>query len=143
MDVVAQGGERLGYCADAVFSGKTGKVDLFVLTEGDASAMLVGNREMPASLLNGYRDGAMIVSDEAVELALTGGVAAKAAEASVAIGAKAKEGAAKAKKEVAKLKLDEKGAKAVDKGGRALGRQLGKTRGMFSAFASEYRKASK
>ena len=33
MDVVAQGGERLGYCADAVFSGKTGKVDLFVLTE--------------------------------------------------------------------------------------------------------------
>ena len=119
MDVVAQGGERLGYCADAVFSGKTGKVDLFVLTEGDASAMLVGNREMPASLLKGYRDGAMIVSDEAVELALTGGVAAKAAEASVAIGAKAKEGAAKAKKEVAKLKLDEKGAKAVDKGSRA------------------------
>lgn len=143
MDVVAQGGERLGYCADAVFSGKTGKVDLFVLTEGDASAMLVGNREMPASLLKGYRDGAMIVSDEAVELALTGGVAAKVAEASVAIGAKAKEGAAKAKKEVAKLKLDEKGAKAVDKGSRALGKQLGKTRGMFSAFASEYRKASK
>ena len=57
--------------------------------------------------------------------------------------AKAKEGAAKAKKEVAKLKLDEKGAKAVDKGSRALGKQLGKTRGMFSAFASEYRKASK
>ena len=31
---------------------------------------------------------------------------------------------------------------AVDKGSRALGKQLGKTRGMFKAFKDEYQKAS-
>ena len=38
--------------------------------------------------------------------------------------------------------LDDKGSVAVDKGSRALGKQLGKTRGMFKAFKDEYQKAS-
>ena len=38
--------------------------------------------------------------------------------------------------------LDEKGSVAVEKGSRALGKQLGKTRGMFSAFKDEFKKAS-
>ena len=42
---------------------------------------------------------------------------------------------------VAKV-LDDKGSVAVDKGSRALGKQLGKTRGMFKAFKDEYQKAS-
>ena len=59
--------------------------------------------------------------------------AAKAAEASVVVGDKVKK--------VAKV-LDDKGSVAVDKGSRALGKQLGKTRGMFKAFKDEYQKAS-
>lgn len=133
MDVVTESGKNVGYCADAEFDGKTGAVSLFVLDGGSASSLLVGNIEMPAAYLKGYRDGAMIVSDETLELQLTGGAAAKAAEASVVIGDKVKKGAAK---------LDEHGSKALDKGSRALGKQLGKTKGMFSAFASEYRKAA-
>lgn len=133
MDVLTVSGKKVGYCSDASFSSKTGKVDCFVLNGGSTASLLVGDLEMPASYLKGYRSGAMIVADETLDLQLTGGAAAKAAEASVAISAKVKKGAAK---------LDEHGSKALDKGSRALGKQLGKTRGMFSAFASEYRKAA-
>lgn len=133
MDVMCVSGEKMGYCADCSFDGKTGKVSSFKLTSGSTASMLVGDVEMPASYLKGYRAGAMIVSDEARDLRLSGGAAAKAAEASVVIGAKMKKGAAK---------LDEHGSKALNKGSRALGRQLGKTKGMFASFASEYRKAA-
>lgn len=133
MDAMTTSGARVGYCSDVLFDSRTGKVKHFVLTEGEAASALVGNFEVPAGYLRGYRDGAMIVADETLDLQLTGGVAAKAAEASMVIGDKVKKGAAT---------IDEKGSKALDKGSRALGRQLGKTRGMFSAFASEYRKAA-
>ena len=63
----------------------------------------------------------------------SGAAAAKAAEASVVVGDKVKKGA---------KVLDDKGSVAVDKGSRALGKQLGKTRGMFKAFKDEYQKAS-
>ena len=75
----------------------------------------------------------MVVADEAASLEVSGGMAAKAAEASVVIGDKVKKGA---------QKFDEKGSAAVDKGSRALGKQLGKTRGMFSAFKDEFKKAA-
>lgn len=133
MDVVTESGKNLGYCSDAMFNSKTGEVKRFVLDGGGASSLLVGNIEMPVSYLKGYRNGAMVVSDDTLNLELTGGAAAKAAEASVVIGDKVKKGAAK---------IDEHGSKALDKGSRALGKQLGRTRGMFSAFASEYRKAA-
>ena len=133
MDVVTESGKRVGYCADAAFSIKTGAVQRFVLSEGGASSALVGNREMPVRYLKGYRDGAMIVSDEALDLEFSGGAAAKAAEASVKVKASVKKGAAT---------LDEHGSRALNKGSRALGKQLGKTKGMFSGFMSEYKKAA-
>lgn len=133
MDVVTEDGERIGYCADAVFDFKTGLVDHFALTESGAQATLVGVREMPVSYLRGYRAGAMIVANETASLAFTGGVAAKAAEASVKVKTEVKKGA---------RVLDDKGSRALDKGSRALGRQLGKTKGMFGSFMSEYKKAA-
>ena len=133
MDVVTESGKRVGYCADAAFDGRTGAVQRFDLTEGGASNALVGHREMPASDLRGYRDGAMIVSDDVLDLAFSGGAAAVAAEAGVKVTASVKKGAAA---------LDEHGSKAVAKGSRALGKQLGKTQGMFGNFMSEYKKVS-
>ena len=133
MDVLTVSGDKMGYCADCTFSGKTGKVSSFKLTSGSTASMLIGDIEMPASYLKGYRSGAMIVANEVRDLQLSGGAAAKAAEASVVIGDKVKKGAAK---------LDEHGSKALDKGSRALGKQLGKTKGMFASFAAEYRKAA-
>ena len=144
MDVRTQTGKSVGYCADVDFNGRTGEVLSFILTEGGASNALVGHREMPPSMLKGYRDGAMIVSDDALDLEFSGGAAAKAAEASVKAAAKASEVGAKAKVQVKKgaAVIDEKGSEALDKGSKALGRQLGKTKGMFSSFVSEYKKAA-
>ena len=134
MDVRTVSGKPAGYCSDAQFNPKTGKVSSFTLTGGTAASVLVGDIEMPASYLKGYRGGAMIVSDDIADLRLSGGAAAKAAEVSVVVGDKVKKGA---------KVLDDKGSVALDKGSRALGKQLGKTRGMFKSFAEEYKKASK
>lgn len=133
MDVLAASGARVGFCADARFSGKTGEVSAFILTEGSASNALVGHREMPPAWLVGYRDGAMIVDDSVLDLEFSGGAAAKAAEVTVHVKAGVKRGA---------QALDEHGSKALDRSSRALGKQLGKTKGMFGSFVSEYKKAA-
>lgn len=140
MDVVTTSGKKLGYCTDVEFNGKTGAAKTFTFTPGAASSALLGTLEMPASYLRGYADGAMIVSDEAASLEFSGGAAAKAGEASAKIKVKAQQGAET---------LDEKGAEAIEKGSvvvgkgaRALGKQLGRTRGMFSSFKDEFKKAA-
>ena len=83
--------------------------------------------------MRGYHNGQMIVDDAAAELECSGGAAAAAAEATVKVKAQAKKGAAA---------LDEHGSKAVDKGSRALGKQLGRAKGMFGGFMDEYKKAA-
>lgn len=133
MDVRTKSGKNVGYCADATFDTRTGAVDHFTLTGGTGSTVLLGNIEMPASDLKGYRDGAMIVDDSVAELGFSGGAAAKAAEVSVHVSEKVKRGA---------KVLDDKGSVALDRGSKALGKQLGRSRGMFKSFAEEYKKAA-
>ena len=166
MDVVTKSGEGLGYCSDAEFDEKTGEVTNFILTEGNASTALIGNRELPASYLLGYRDGKVIVKDEAAHLEFSGGAAAKAAEVSVKVSAGVKKGTevvdekgsealdkgskalgkqlGKAKTAVEKnaAPAAEKGSEALEKGSYALGKQLGKTKNAFGAFMDEYHKAA-
>ena len=120
-------------CSDGEFKPRSGIVQAFYVTAGAASSVLVGDTQVPPTMLRGYENGAMVVSDEVKSLGYSGGAAAKAAEASVVVGDKVKKGA---------KVLDDKGSVAVDKGSRALGKQLGKTRGMFKAFKDEYQKAS-
>ena len=133
MDVRTESGDVVGYCSDVEFKPRSGIVQAFYVTAGAASSVLVGDTQVPPTMLRGYENGAMIVSDEVKSLGYSGGAAAKAAEASVVVGDKVKKGA---------KVLDDKGSVAVDKGSRALGKQLGKTRGMFKAFKDEYQKAS-
>ncbi len=133
MDARTVSGENLGYCADVSFDGRTGAVAHLSLTRGAASSALIGDVEAPASLVRGYADGCLVLDDGVLELDVSGGAAAKAAEVSVAVGNKVKQGA---------KVIDDKGSVAVEKGTRALGRQLGKTRGMFTAFKDEFKKAA-
>ena len=133
MDVRTESGDVVGYCSDVEFKPRSGIVQAFYVTAGAASSVLVGDTQVPPTMLRGYENGAMVVSDEVKSLGYSGGAAAKAAEASVVVGDKVKKGA---------KVLDDKGSVAVDKGSRALGKQLGKTRGMFKAFKDEYQKAS-
>ena len=93
MDVRTESGDVVGYCSDVEFKPRSGIVQAFYVTAGAASSVLVGDTQMPPTMLRGYADGAMIVSDEVRSLGYSGGAAAKAAEASVVVGDKVKKGA--------------------------------------------------
>ena len=96
--------------------------------------------------------GAILVADRALELPVEGGAAAAAGKATAVAVDKTKKGAAKAKvvvdekveqaRPVAK-KVAEKTGEAVNEGAFVVGRQLGRTKGMFSAFKEEFDKASR
>lgn len=152
MDAKTADGRQLGYVSDAVFDARTGKVSHFCIGDGGVAQSLVGSVEVPASMVQGYRAGYMIVDAEAAGLGLSGGLAAKAGVGYAKAKIAGKEAAARAKAEGAKAaerakaegaKVAEAAGDAIDKGSRAVGRQLGKTKGMFGAFMDEYKKASK
>lgn len=90
MDVRTESGDVVGYCSDVEFKPRSGIVQTFYVTASAASSILVGDTQVPPTMLRGYDNGAMIVSDEVKTLGYSGGAAAKAAEASVVVGDKVK-----------------------------------------------------
>ncbi len=134
MDARTRSGKDLGFVSDVSFDENTGKVEAFYVGDGGMAESLVGALPIPASMVKGYSKGYMVVDDAAKDLQLTGGVAAKAGEGYAK---------AKVKGAAASKKFDAKASVAVDKGSKALGKQLGKTKGMFNSFLDEYKKASK
>lgn len=196
MQVVAENGEILGTVGNVLFEEGTGKVDSIELDNGATARLLLGKSVIPASLikgfrfgvgsrLSGYQDevaddeeqdedleeedlGAILVSDQALELEAEGGLAEKAGRASVNVQVKGREIAdkakvkgaevaqraqqktaeaaqqAKAQHEAARPQMKEAGKKAeeaVNKGAYMTGVQLGKAKGMFANFMDEYHKA--
>ena len=132
MDARTTDGRDLGYVSDASFNTKTGAVECFMVGGGGVAQSLVGAVKIPVELLRGYEGGYMMVAPEAAHQQLTGGMAGKAGESYARAKYEGKKAAAKAGKAA---------GEAVDKGSRALGRQLGKTKGMFSSFMDEFKKA--
>jgi len=119
MDAKTSDGKELGYVNDAEYEEKTGKVTKFLIGDGGMARAIVGSIEIPPSMLISYSKGCMIVSPEAATLALNGGIAAKAGEAS----AKAKVKGAEFGK-----KAGSATSEAVDKGSYALGKAIGKAK---------------
>lgn len=138
MDVITKDGRELGFVTDASFDAKTGKVHSFFVGDGSAAQKLVGTLEIPSTLVSGYKDGHMVVANDAATGQLSGGVAARAGAAFGRVQAEGGKLAAQVGKTAGKA-----ADRAADKGGHALGRQLGRTKGMFGAFLDEYKKASK
>ena len=62
MDVRTESGDVVGYCSDVEFKPRSGIVQAFYVTAGAASSVLVGDTQVPPTMLRGYADGAMIVS---------------------------------------------------------------------------------
>ena len=130
MDTKTTKGKVLGYVGDITFDETSGEVADFLVGDGNVAESLVGLLRIPASMLVGYEKGYMIVTPEAANQDLTGGLAAMAGEAT-----------ARAKIEGAKAA--QAAGDAVSEGSKALGRQLGRTKGMFGSFVDEFKKASK
>lgn len=155
MPVVTQGGATLGGVGNVTFDGSTGVVRSLEVTAGATANALLGTREIPASLIRGFRQGigqqlttfdeegeermlgAILVDDAAEAIAVEGGLAEKAGEATAIAGNKAQE----AVDNVVKPAADAAG-KAVNKGAYVTGRQLVRAKGMFSGFKDEYDKAT-
>lgn len=131
-DVICESGKFLGYVMDASFDVATGEVDCFCANEGNTASELVGYFEIPCAWVVRYDKGRMIVRNQAADLELSGGLAAKAGEGY----AHAKDGAKKAT-----AKFDDAAAKAVDKGSHGLGRMIGKAKRKVQEAKESYDEA--
>ena len=154
MDVRTSDKKDLGWISDIEFSPKTGRVRAFYVDDGSMAKSLVGSVMIEPDMYVGYEDGHMVVDPGAAGLSLSGGLAARAGE-----------GYAKAKLEG--KKVADAAEDATMRGARSVGKAIGKakrsfkkgggtkgatkavrnkldgTRGMFSSFMDEYKKASK
>jgi sporulation protein YlmC with PRC-barrel domain len=172
MPIVDKSGRSYGVVSDVTFEARTGNVISVKVSEGATANVILGVREIPASLIYGFKVGvgtelalngetpadghtvlgAILVSDEVANLSVEGGLAEKAGQATAVVTERAKEKVEELKPAVeeathkastAAKKATKATGKAVNQGAYATGRQLGRARGMFSAFKEEYDKARK
>ena len=173
MPLMTKSGEFLGYVSSVTFDSQTGEVESVTAESGAAADALLGKRVIPGNMVKGFRmgqgmalapvgqaaaededvpKGAIMVADEAADLAADGGVAAAAGKATAVATHKAKKTVVRAKRTVSEQTekarpVAEKAAKrageAVEAGSFAVGKQLGKASGMFAAFKEEFDKAVK
>lgn len=171
MPVMTESGSALGFVDNVRFDRTTGDIVSFTTENGRASDVLLGTYTIPGDLIRGFKRGkdacltqayvnyndtesidrgCVLVSDDALNTGIQGGVAAAAGRATAVVAHKAKQGGKKAKAcidekmQEAKPTLDKaarKTGQVLDNGAYALGKQLGKTTGMFSAFKEEFKKA--
>lgn len=130
MDARTRSGKVLGYVNDVEFDPKTGAAQTFYVGDGGMARALVGSFEIPAQMVIGYsaKDQFMVVSDEAENLAVDGGAAAKAGEAWAS---------AKVKGAEVGHKAGAAASKAVDKGSFEVGRFIGKAKRAIAEATAE------
>ncbi len=158
MPVITESGATLGTVGVVTFSLVTGKVESFLVDTGATANALLGTRSVPGNLVLGFRRGigcalageyegsgenpvlgAILVKDEAAEIAIEGGAAEKAGAATAVAMDKAHTAVDKIKPKV--NEAAHAAGDAVNKGAYATGKQIGKATGMFSEFKEEYDKA--
>ncbi len=159
LPVMTNDGETLGVVGSVSFNRTTGAIESIGTDSGATANALLGKREIPASLVKGFKRGigaalartgeegqedddvvlgAVLVADEARDIAVEGGLAEKAGEATAVVVDKAHTAVDKAKP-VASAAAKKTG-EVVNKGAYATGKQIAATKGMFSGFKEEYEK---
>ncbi len=166
LPVVTEDGQHVGVVTDVTFAHITGEVRSVEASLGTVGKVLQGSRTIPIALIKGYSKDAnkalsletksneaergdeerparyaqvILVANEALALDIENGVASKA-------GKKVTEMANNAGVDTAKVSEKAKSVAATagaigQAGAVAAGKQLKKTKGMFSAFKEEYDKA--
>jgi uncharacterized protein YrrD len=149
MSLVTSDGDKIGKIDAVEYDERSGRLLALRVGDGMATKALVGTSKIPAELVVGYRDGRMVAKRTASGIASEGGLAAKAGEQTAVATQVIKEKTEQARKAAGKIgkeagKMGKKAGaaaeQALDTGSRALGKQLGRTRGMFKGFRDEYRK---
>lgn len=133
IQVKTRSGADLGHVGDISFDEKTGELNSLFLDDGGMARSLIGAIEIPAELMVGYKKGILVVEDEAAGLLPSGGLAAKAGEATARASAEAKEGIQKAGKAA---------GKAVDAGAVGVGKLIGRAKRSVTGAVEEFREES-
>lgn len=155
LPLMTEAGDRCGFVGDVRFASADGAVKVVSVDRGKTADILLGYTDIPASLVKGFKlgvgdrlnnkdgedflRGAIIVSPEVLAMAPEGGLAEKAGSASAVVNDKATKAVNKVKP--AASQAAHKAGEAVNDGAYKLGVQLSKTKGMFSNFKEEYRRA--
>lgn len=124
MPVRTESGRQLGKVGDVEFDETTGVVRSVKLSSGATADLAVGTRSVPGMHVRGYREGAVVVGDEALTAELEGGAAAaagkatavakkQAGEAAVAAGAAVGQAVVATKKAAKAAAQTETGKKAI------------------------------
>ena len=151
----------IGTVGTVTFSRITGDIESVVASNGVTSRYLLGTLEVPADCILGFRrgmgvdlsagdaaagsesgqtfKGAILVSDDVWELQPEGGWAEAAGEFTAKAQAKIQEAtdAVTPKAQAAAAAAGD----AINKGAYATGKQIAASKGMFSSFKEEYRRA--
>lgn len=150
MSIVTEGGQRLGTVGEVRFHLFTGKVFSILVEEGATAKMLLGRLEIPLEAIRGFRFGigerisdfaergqavaeedeqcgAILVSDEVIEMSNEGGLAELAGHVVGKAQPKAQE-------------LVSKASEAMEKGADALTKRVGETKNAFTGFKEAYRR---
>ncbi|MEY8561442.1 PRC-barrel domain protein [Eggerthellaceae bacterium 3-80] len=160
LPVMCEDGTAFGIVGDVTFNRYTGEVSSFETDAGATANALLGKRIIPAEYILGFRRGmgaaiaqsgqagqetetvelgAILVSDEVKTLSAEGGVAEVAGRATAVAVDKVQTTVDAAKPVVSKAA--KKTGEAVNKGAYATGKQIARSKGMFSEFKEEYDKA--
>jgi sporulation protein YlmC with PRC-barrel domain len=75
MPVRAEKGTRIGTVRDGVYDVETGELKALGLTGGITADLALGTTDLPAGLVMGFTDGYVVISDEALDIAPSGGAA--------------------------------------------------------------------
>ena len=159
LPVIGEDGTVYGSVGDVAFDEETGEVETLQVTQGATANALLGVREIPGSLIRGFKRGigtalavngetgeepvlgAILEADQVADLDAEGGLAAKAGEATAVVAERARETVEAVKPAVSGA--TKAAGKAVNAGAYATGRQIKRASGMFAAFKEEYDKARK
>lgn len=159
MPILTESGTALGTVGSVSFDPETGAIAYVVTDEGMTANKLLGTRRIPASMIKGFRRGigtelapsaqagaeqdddqvelgAILVSDEAAQLAAEGSAAEKAGAATAVAVDKVNRTVKPAVNNAAK-----KTTEAAGKGARALGKRALETKDALGGFKEEYDKA--
>lgn len=160
LPVMCEDGTAFGTVGDVTFNRYTGVVESFETDGGATANALLGKRVVPAEYIMGFRRGmgvaisqtsqagqeteevelgAILVSDEVKNLTAEGGVAEAAGKATAVAVDKVQTTVDAAKPVVSKAA--KKTGEVVNKGAYATGKQIARSKGMFSEFKEEYDKA--
>jgi uncharacterized protein YrrD len=142
MTLVTTDGEKIGAIDGVEYNERTGAAAAFQVTDGVTAKTLLGVSKIPLDLIVGYRKGQMVAKRAAVEVKAEGGLAERAGEQAAIATHAIKEKTASVRKTASNVskKAGKAADNALDVGSKALGKQLGRTKGMFKGFRDEYKK---